>query len=265
MQGLDVGIFAQKYKFWQYEYASRNKEVVEFRTQANNRRKELTQGHGITSLEVCLFMNDSISTLVNKYGYGRESTDSTTLIEKIAKGDAIIDANAVLSTGSIEVGLTSPAIRQPYGYGELFVDITIDIAANLDLIVEDVKNFVLSMRAVAAGEISTDSGFINRHRSLAIQKIIADKKSSTSGGYTPASDRVRAVGLWLWDRSEALGGERGAIKQAIADLHKTDFLPQLGLEDTEAADLRFFRRRTDECIEARKVLPFSKPKKGTSK
>ncbi|EHJ46926.1 hypothetical protein DFW101_0910 [Solidesulfovibrio carbinoliphilus subsp. oakridgensis] len=71
-------------------------------------------------------------------------------------------------------------------------------------------------------------------------------------------DIVRAIGLWLWDRVKELGGKRGAIKQAIAELHKHNYLTQLGITEIEDTDIRFYRRRTEACVVAEEVLPFTK-------
>ena len=230
MQGLDAGRFAQKYNFWQGEYVSRNNELIAFQEQLAKRRESLIKIHGATSCEVSVFMNDSINEMVIKCGYRGKQHDSTNIIECLTSGGDIITPEAIYSDGPVKIKNgykydSLPEIKHS-NYGESLIDVTIDISKDIDSIVFDVKNLVLTLRAIQSGEISTNSAFIERFRGLNNQKFFADKQSSILGGYTPLSDHVRAVGLWLWDRVKELGNQRGAVKQAIADLHKTDFVPR---------------------------------------
>ncbi|MEF3696436.1 hypothetical protein [Desulfolutivibrio sp.] len=82
-------------------------------------------------------------------------------------------------------------------------------------------------------------------------------------GVIPETQAPRAIGLWLWDRVKELKNKRGAVKQALKEFHEAGYLERLGLVDIEEADLRFWCRRTDACIKAAEVLPFTKRKKGT--
>ena len=88
-------------------------------------------------------------------------------------------------------------------------------------------------------------------------------EASHLGGYRKNSDRARAIGLWLWDRVQEYGGKRGALSQALTDLAKSGHLHSLGLEHVDDGDLRRWHKWTDDCIQAAKVLPFTKRKKGT--
>lgn len=83
------------------------------------------------------------------------------------------------------------------------------------------------------------------------------------GGYGRGGDRVRAAGLWLWDRVQEIGNSPGASAQAIREFRNTDDIRTIGLENVEDTDLRFYLRRTSECIAKPGVLSFSK--KGTRK
>ncbi len=89
-----------------------------------------------------------------------------------------------------------------------------------------------------------------------------DRCASLRCAYKPSSDKVRAIGLWLFDYVHDIGNFRGSIKKAITEIGKTSYLSDLSL-DVEDADLRFYLRRTTACIEAREVLSFAK--KGTQK
>ena len=75
--------------------------------------------------------------------------------------------------------------------------------------------------------------------------------------YNKASDAPRAVGLWLYDYIERT---RSTQSQAIAALEGTQYLSRLGLTPGDE-DLRFYFRRTRECVQQKKLLAFTK--KGT--
>jgi hypothetical protein len=79
------------------------------------------------------------------------------------------------------------------------------------------------------------------------------------------SNISRAVGLWLWDFTAARHNEKGIISEAIKAF-RNEFIstPLLEIENMEEPDLRFFLRKTSDCIRDCRVFPFTKkrePKK----
>lgn len=70
--------------------------------------------------------------------------------------------------------------------------------------------------------------------------------------------KSRIIGLWLFDRFQELGGRRGAAKQAIEDFRNQFDNRNLGTENLDDADWRFYLMRTRACVEKGHVLPFSK-------
>lgn len=77
--------------------------------------------------------------------------------------------------------------------------------------------------------------------------------------YNKSSDAARAIGLWLYDYIEEMGVTQS---KAIKALEESGHLLRLGLAPA-TEDLRFYLRRTKDCIKAKKLLPFTK--KGTQK
>jgi hypothetical protein len=83
------------------------------------------------------------------------------------------------------------------------------------------------------------------------------KKYNLSGPYVS-----RAAGLWLWDYLNQDQEPKPTQLQAIRAFTTKYNLEDIGLGKCDDTDLRFFLRRTNDCIEANEVLPFSK--KGTA-
>lgn len=153
---------------------------------------------------------------------------------------------------------TSPLRECKYTQTKM-LHLQIDISKPLESIMAEFENIVMSVKRYVSGE--HDDIFSGMDEFL--DGKVSDLEAIRRGGYTPKSDSSRAVGLWLWDRVKELGNKRGAVKQSLKEFHETGYLEKLGLEDVEEADLRFWYRRTDDCIKAAEVLPFTKRKKGT--
>lgn len=96
-----------------------------------------------------------------------------------------------------------------------------------------------------------------------VWSISEDAQCAARGKFLPQSSRARAAGLWLWDRVQELGDKRGTAKQAIQEFRASDDIHTIDVENAEDADLRFYLKRTAECIAKPGVLSFSK--KGTRK
>lgn len=84
------------------------------------------------------------------------------------------------------------------------------------------------------------------------------RKNSLGVRLNVGSTASRMVGLWLCDKVYQLGNCRGAAKQAIREMTELDSYLALKMENVEDADLRFYLRRTQECINACEALPFVK-------
>jgi hypothetical protein len=142
-------------------------------------------------------------------------------------------------------------------------DVIVDTSYPYELIIHELKQFCAFQGFYRCAMNDDVDGMLEHHRVFG-ETIVSDTRSlNPEMSRVVYNDKPRAVGLWLWDRVKELKNKRGAVKQALKEFHETGYLEKLGLEDVEESDLRFWCRRTDECIKANEVLPFTKRKKGT--
>jgi len=139
-------------------------------------------------------------------------------------------------------------------YGNVGVVFRLDLP--VDIVLDQINVLIETLKEQGDGFKVGD--YNERLRTLELQRFI--KKH---GGFSPASGKIRAAGLWLWDRVHELGNSSGVAAKVLREFRASADIRAVGLEDVEDSDLRFYLRRTSECIEKPGVLSFSK--KGTRK
>lgn len=136
------------------------------------------------------------------------------------------------------------------------VGLSFNLNSPIDVVLDQVEVLVKTIQRF--GPNFTTSDYAEGLRILEAQRFVQEH-----GGFSPASGKARAAGLWLWDRVQEIGESSGVPAKVVREFRASKEIQMLGLEDVEDSDLRFYLRRTSECIEKPGVLSFSK--KGTRK
>lgn len=136
------------------------------------------------------------------------------------------------------------------------VGLSFNLNSPIDVVLDQVRVLVETIQRF--GPYFNTSDYAEGLRILEAQRFVQEH-----GGFSPASGKARAAGLWLWDRVQEIGESSGIPAKVVREFRASKEIQMLGLEDVEDSDLRFYLRRTSECIEKPGVLSFSK--KGTRK
>lgn len=187
---------------------------------------------------------------------------SDMIIKQIAANNFRYVYPACIEYESIIVLDSSYLSEQPNGqYNNSKEDI--DLYNDFIKYIEESSYLVSIKKNSNIDTVLADISFLIDNKSKSREEFfIKSRGISIEDFQKPTRDKARAVGLWLWDRADELGGHRGTIKRAIEDFNKY-YLEELELINIEETDLRFYRRQTDKCIMSEEVLPFTK--RGTRK
>lgn len=132
-----------------------------------------------------------------------------------------------------------------------------NINSNIDDVLKEIKERVEYLKNLNINKYTNIS-----YKHINIVPLNSRNNISKSNGdyksFRIDSIKSRAAGLWIWDRVQELGGERGSIAKAIRELRNNFDLEKLCLINADDAAMRFYYKRTDECINTCAVLPFSR-------
>lgn len=119
------------------------------------------------------------------------------------------------------------------------------------------KNLLVSVEHIV-DESNNPIGKIGDIKTLAPGSIVVVSLGCLSHlrgmRYNKDKNHLRAIGLWLFDYIDET---KSTQTDAIKALEKTGYLSQLDIAPA-TEELRFYLRRTKECIKAMKLLPFTK-------
>jgi len=118
-------------------------------------------------------------------------TDSSVIVKMLVAGEDLVDLYAIFCPGPVRIDREFPGgdlqkLKKEIFPGSEYVNSLVDINRNLDSIIEDVKNIVLTARKVNSGEVpSYHNGFYELYRDYRHYASFADRKAFDFGGYTP--------------------------------------------------------------------------------
>lgn len=130
-----------------------------------------------------------------------------------------------------------------YSHGELRVA--------LDYPIEYLKKILIKAKKRYTDEIQGNFRFID--------SFLASPVHRPRVGIEQTGNYSRAIGIWLYDY---INSNSCTKKDAMRQLRNSKSFEKMNIYPDDG-DLRFYIRRTSECIKAAEVLPFTKRKKGT--
>lgn len=267
-------LYLMQYSFWAKEYVSRNEDYLALSASCGAMLREESSDSYISnnpSIKEFFVKHpecfDSIEESLERFGFIRgrdEKTASDIIISRLINGNHLLyniryleDSVKLESLRNIFLGINKESLK-----------IEIDLTHNIDLILADIRALLTGMNRFIFQQYNEDytremvvSSVLDIVGRQTQESIEAKKiRVKSMSGFNPTSAPVRAVGLWIWDYIQS---NRVTQKEAIAALQGTGHISRLGLENVEDSDLRFYFRKTDDCIKSAEVRPFSK--KGTQK
>jgi len=247
-------LYLLQYSFWAKEYVTRNEDYLAWPI---CEKPDTETGVAEGFVEYAAKASQSLE----RFGFLRgrdEKTSSDVVIRRLISKELLL-ASVRYHESTVNTG----------GFSELVTDINnevlkieIDLSHPVDQVLKDVNALVVNVYKLLGDDLDTDSHrnlFLSIAQRTTPEALESEKARVKSvSGFNPSSAPARAIGLWVWDYLKEHGGSQ---KKAITALHCTGHLSGLELETVEDSDLRFYFRRTDDCIKAAEVLSFSK--KGT--
>jgi hypothetical protein len=198
------------YYYWLQQYECRN---LEFKKSAlaicdllDEIKKETSPSQGILR---------SVNEMAKAHGsrfYATFVTSQESPIQRLA-------GNALPQDGDMRQGHKHPAapvfvhVRDCLDacWSDKHLDLRIDLSGSTDVIIEQVRT------AVDVSKSNRDKWLFELEFVMAIAPQENERYMKEQGGFSLASIKVRAAGIWLWDRVQELGLSSGATAQAIRE------------------------------------------------